>query len=72
MTQLGGRMRDFVSRDSDGCRLHTMALVPRPRLVLLHGGGPDRDSLRPLARRRIHPGPAGRPLGVRPPGRTWS
>ncbi|MFF8036167.1 alpha/beta fold hydrolase [Streptomyces sp. NPDC016626] len=44
-------MRDFVYRGSDGCRLHATALGQGPGLVLLHGGGPDRYSLLPLARR---------------------
>ncbi|CAL9666191.1 alpha/beta fold hydrolase [Streptomyces sp. enrichment culture] len=44
-------MRDFVYRGSDGCRLHATALGQGPELVLLHGGGPDRYSLLPLARR---------------------
>ncbi|MEJ1202716.1 MULTISPECIES: alpha/beta hydrolase [unclassified Streptomyces] len=44
-------MRDFVYRGSDGCRLHGTTLGQGPGLVLLHGGGPDRYSLLPLARR---------------------
>lgn len=44
-------MRDFVYCGSDGCRLHATVLGQGPGLVLLHGGGPDRYSLLPLARR---------------------
>ncbi|MFJ4467281.1 alpha/beta fold hydrolase [Streptomyces sp. NPDC089424] len=44
-------MRDFVYRGSDGCELHATALGRGPGLILLHGGGPDRYSLLPLARR---------------------
>ncbi|WP_234388599.1 alpha/beta fold hydrolase [Streptomyces sp. AS58] len=44
-------MRDFVYLGSDGCELHATALGHGPGLILLHGGGPDRYSLLPLARR---------------------
>jgi pimeloyl-ACP methyl ester carboxylesterase len=44
-------MRDFVYRGRDGCRLHATTLGHGPGLILLHGGGPDRYSLLPLARR---------------------
>lgn len=44
-------MRDFVYRGSDGCRLHATALGHGPAVVLLRGGGPDRYSLLPVARR---------------------
>jgi pimeloyl-ACP methyl ester carboxylesterase len=47
---MGGRVRDFVYRGRDGCRLHATALGHGPALILLHGGGPDRYSLLPLAR----------------------
>jgi pimeloyl-ACP methyl ester carboxylesterase len=44
-------MRDFVYRGNDGCRLYATTLGHGPALILLHGGGPDRYSLLPLARR---------------------
>ncbi|CAL9332421.1 hypothetical protein SUDANB146_06406 [Streptomyces sp. enrichment culture] len=49
MAHEGGRMRDFVHRGSDGCRLHGTAPGQGPGLILLHSGGPDRYSLPPLA-----------------------
>jgi len=38
-------------RGSDGCELHASVLGAGTPLVLLHGGGPDRRSFVPLARR---------------------
>ncbi|WP_435285462.1 alpha/beta fold hydrolase [Streptomyces bacillaris] len=43
-------MRDFIYHGSDGCQLQATALGQGPGVVLLHGGGPDRYSLLPLAR----------------------
>jgi pimeloyl-ACP methyl ester carboxylesterase len=37
-------------RGDDGCALFASVLRHGPAVVLLHGGGPDRWSLRPLAR----------------------
>nr|WP_215206547.1 alpha/beta hydrolase [Streptomyces sp. CHD11] len=50
MTHREDRMNNFVYRGSDGCPLHATVLGQGPGLVLLHGGGPDRYSLLPLAR----------------------
>jgi 3-oxoadipate enol-lactonase len=47
-------LHDVTLRGDDGCALFASALGHGPAVVLLHGGGPDRWSLLPLARMLAH------------------
>lgn len=44
-------MQEFTYHGCDDCPLHATVVGEGPALVLLHGGGPDHHSMRPLADR---------------------